>query len=195
MPAPNFADFQQELNGRAEDGCKESRKLQLKLAATFQYGIFNRTQPNFLGDKLVRVDLSKLPPELGAIAAEALIKQLMDTHRLMGEIDQPRTFIFIDEAKELKNSPSLDRIECDGRKFGFGAVVASQSEQHFSKEILLNSASKIVLPVDQTEVKKVASKFRFDEKRIAVLQPLQALVRLGTTAAFCNITPYYRRVA
>ncbi|HEY9874484.1 MAG TPA: type IV secretion system DNA-binding domain-containing protein [Candidatus Obscuribacterales bacterium] len=193
-PAPNFKDVEAVINQRTEDGCKESKKLQLKLAATFQYGVFNKKQPDLYANKLTRLDFSKLPPELGAIASEAVLKQLMDSHRLKGETDQQRTFAFIDEVKELKNSPTIDRIFDDGRKYGLGAAVASQSEQHFSKEILLNAATKIVLAVDQTEVKKVSSKFRFDEKRVAVLQPLQALVRLGATAAFVHIKPYYQRI-
>jgi hypothetical protein len=192
---PNFADVQSELIIRteSEEGCKDSEKLLLKLGATFQYGVFSKPQPGLLGG-LVRVDLSKLPPEIGAIAAEAVLKQLMDSHRLMGECDSPRTFTFVDEAKELKGSPSLNRVLADGRKYGLGAGIGSQSERHFSPDILGNSSTKIVLAVDQTEVKKVATKFRFDEKRIAVLQPLQALVRIGATASYCDIDPYYRRM-
>ena len=193
---PSFADVEGELTSRTEDeeGCKDSERMLLKLAATFQYGVFSRTQPGFLGG-LVRIDLSKLPPEIGAIAAEALIKQIMDSHRLMGECDSPRSFLFADESKELKGSPSLDRVLADGRKYGLGSGIASQSERHFSPDILANASTKIVLPVDQTEVKKVATKFRFDEKRIATLQPFQALVRIGTTASYCEIDPYYQRVA
>jgi hypothetical protein len=65
--------------------CKESQKLKLKLASTFQYGIFSRLQPR-LTEKLIRIDLSKLPPELSAIAAESLAHQLMNQHKLLGEI-------------------------------------------------------------------------------------------------------------
>lgn len=191
---PNFSDFQDEIDSRAEDGCKESQKLRLKLAATFQYGIFSRPQPDWLATQLTRIDLSKLPPEIGAIAAESLAKQMMDNHRLDGEVATPRTFIMIDEAKELKGSPSLDRILADGRKYGLGVLLASQSERHFSLDILSNSACKIVLSVDQTEVKKVSSKFRFDEKRVATLQPLDALIRIGTTAIASKIIPYYQRI-
>ncbi|WP_253276438.1 type IV secretory system conjugative DNA transfer family protein [Synechococcus sp. PCC 6312] len=122
---PNFSHVQTELNQRCKNGCKESQKLILKLAATFTYGIFNRANMPF-DHPLIRVDMQKLPPEIGAIAAESLAKQLMDSHRLYGEAPSPRTFIFIDEAKELSKSPALDRIVCDGRKYGLNLVVASQ---------------------------------------------------------------------
>lgn len=195
--SPTFSDFQFLLNQRAqrtEQPCKESAKLLLKLMATFTYGVFNR--PAFRLDiPLVRVDLSKLPPEVGAIAADALAKQLMDNHRLQGECAAPRTYLFIDEAKELSKSPALDRIVCDGRKYGLNLVLASQSERHLSPDVLSNSATKIVLPVDQVEVEKVSKKFRFDSQKVAKLQPLQALCRFGTEAKLTSIIPYFRRVS
>jgi ABC-type dipeptide/oligopeptide/nickel transport system ATPase component len=44
---PDFSDLQQVIEGRIENGCKESVKLKLKLAATFNYGVFSRHQPDF----------------------------------------------------------------------------------------------------------------------------------------------------
>lgn len=194
---PTFADLEQALNERAEDGCKESQKLKLKMAATFQYGIFSRRQPS-LKEKLIRIDLSKLPPAIGAIAGESLARQLMDNHRLQGEIKGklPRTYLMIDEAKEMPrtSNSACDRIIADGRKYGFGLILASQSERHLSLDVIGNSATKIVLPVDQTEVKKVSGKFRFAENRVAQLTPLIALCRFGTHAEQVAILPYYQRV-
>lgn len=195
---PTFADVEQELTTRSqEEDCKESKKLRLKLAATFQYGVFSRSQFP-LTDPLIRVDLSKLPPAIQAIAAEALAKQLMDNHRLLGEISGklPRTFLGIDEAKEMPNGKgsTCDRIIADGRKYGLALLLASQSERHLSADVIGNSSTKIVLPVDQTEVGKVAKKFRFAEGKVAGLQPLQALCRFGTEAKVVEIVPYYERV-
>jgi hypothetical protein len=197
--APSFGEVERELRYRDEqEDCKESKRLRLKLAATFQYGVFSR--PQFpLDAPLIRVDLSKLPPALQSIAAESLAKQIMDNHRLRGEVSGkiPRTFLGIDEAKEMPNGrgSACDRIMADGRKYGLALVLASQSERHLSLDVIGNSSTKIVLPVDQTEVARVAKKFRFAEQKIAGLQPLQALVRLGTEAKLVQIVPYYVRVA
>jgi TraM recognition site of TraD and TraG len=193
---PNFADLEMAIEDRiANDGCKESGKLKLKLAATFQYGIFSREQPDFTA-KHSRLDLSKLPPEIGAIAAESLAWQLMNRHRLQGESEGklPQTYLFVDEAKELKHSPACDRIIADGRKYGLSLVLASQSERHLSADIIGNSSTKIVLPVDSCEVKKVASKFRFAENKLARLTELTALCRFGKNAEEVKILPYYQRV-
>ena len=122
----------------------------------------------------------------------------MNQHRLQGEIQGklPRTYLFIDEAKEMPkvSGSACDRIIADGRKYGLALVLASQSERHLSLDVIGNSATKIVLPVDQTEVKKVARKFRFAEQKVAQLKPLTALCRFGTKATFAEILPYYQRI-
>ena len=194
---PTFADVRNEIESRVEDGCKESVKLQLKLAATFQYGIFDKPQPS-LDAQIIRFDLSALGkvPGLSAIAAEALAKQLMDSHRIKGEIEGkiPRTFLIVDEAKEIKNSQSIRIIYGDGRKFGLNAILASQRDAEISDEAIANSATKVVLAIDQSEVKRVARRFRFAENIVAQLQPLEALVRIGTIGERCKIKPFYERV-
>jgi type IV secretory pathway TraG/TraD family ATPase VirD4 len=120
----------------------------------------------------------------------------MDSHRLCGEVEGkiPRMYLFIDEAKEMSKSPALNRIIADGRKYGLNLVLASQSERHLSADVLGNAATKIVLPVDQMEVKKVSVKFRFAEQKVAQLIPLTALCRFGTEVRFTEIIPYYRRI-
>jgi energy-coupling factor transporter ATP-binding protein EcfA2 len=194
---PTFADVKREIETRVEDGCKESVKLQLKLAATFQYGIFDKPQPS-LDAQTIRFDLSALGkvPGLSAVAAESLAKQLMDSHRIMGEIEEkiPRTFLIVDEAKEIKNSQSIRIIYGDGRKFGLNAILASQRDAEISDEAIANSATKVVLAIDQSEVKRVARRFRFAETIVAGLQPLEALVRMGTVGERCKIKPFYERV-
>ena len=203
LTPPNFSHLQEMIRQQAEDGDKDAQKLELKLEATFQYGIFSRPQlPLLSAGGILRIDLSKLPTYIGAIAGESLATQLLVSHKLMGDVKDSgeevglRTFIFIDEAKEMpkKDYSAMSRIMADGRKFGLGLVVASQSERHLSPDVIGNSATKIVLPVDQTEVKKVSNKFRFSESKVADLQPLQALIRMGKSAIASSIIPYYQRM-
>jgi hypothetical protein len=196
-PSPTFADVERVIEECADGGNKEAARLRLKLLATFQYGVFSRPQPELVA-RHTRIDLSKLPPSIAAIAAESLARQLLAAHRLAGEIEGklPRTFLIIDEAKEMPatRGSACDRIVADGRKFGLAVVLASQSERHLSLDVIGNSATKIVLPVDQTEVRKVANKFRFAEARVAALKPLVALCRFGTVAVQARIWTYFERV-
>ncbi|AFZ61347.1 ATP-binding protein [Anabaena cylindrica FACHB-243] len=193
---PTFQHLRDEIEARIQDGCKESNKLALKLAAMFEYGIFNKPQPN-LNLPIIRFDLSALGkvPGLSAIATEAIIKQLMDSHRIAGEIEDkiPRTFIIIDEAKEVKNSKTLNIILADGRKYGLCCILASQRDCELSKEVIANTSTKIILMLDQTEVKAVSNRFRFSANLVAQLQPLEALVRMGSDGIKTSIKPFYER--
>ena len=49
--------------------------------------------------------------------------------------------------------------------------------------------------MDSSEVKKVSSKFRLSEKKVAHLTPLTAICRFGKQAELVEILPYYRRIA
>ncbi|AIE76317.1 ATP-binding protein [Synechocystis sp. PCC 6714] len=189
---PNFSDLENLLEEMAGED-KEAEKLRLKLSTIFEYGIFNKSQP--LNQTLTRWNLSKLPPQLQAIAGDALAQQLMNDHRLSGEhgIPTPKTVLFIDEAKELGHSKALDRIAADGRKYGLGLWVASQSSRHISKDVLTNTFTKLILPVDSSELPVTARTFRFSEEAIANLNPLESLVRFGKNANKVNVTPYYQR--
>lgn len=192
---PTFADLESRLEELAGEEDKDCKKLLLKMRATFTYGIFNRVQPKFT-EPLIRINLSKLPPELQSVASESLLTQIMNNHRLSGEIEGkiPKTYVFVDEVKELKGSAILDRIFADARKYGLGLGIGSQTERHISLDLIGNSSTKIVLPVDQTEVKKVSNKFRFGESVLAGLVPLTALVRMGTKPYLVPILPFYKRV-
>jgi tRNA-binding EMAP/Myf-like protein len=194
---PTFADLEAELETRMEDGCKDSEKLLLKMAATFKYGIFSKPQPS-LNFPLIRFDLSALAkvPGLSAIAAETLLKQLLDSHKLKGEIKDktPLSYVIIDECKEVKSSETLARISAEARKFGLCAIVASQRDAHISGEVLANSSLKVVLAIDETEIASVKKRFRFSESMIASLQPLEALVRMDGDGMKTKILPYYLRI-
>lgn len=194
---PTFADLELELQSRIEDGCKDSEKLLLKMAATFKYGIFSKPQPS-MSFPIIRFDLSALSkvPGLAAIASETLLKQLLDSHKLMGEVEDkiPRSYILIDECKEIKSSQTLIRICAEARKFGLGAIIASQLDADISNEVLANSSTKIVLAVDQVEVNKVSRRFRFALPLVSSLQPLEALVRMDNDGHHIKIKPFYERI-
>ena len=191
--SPNFSHVKDELEFRAEEGDKEASKMLLKLSAFFEYRIFSRAQP--INQPLTRWNLSKLPPELQSIAADAIATQLMNDHRLNGEwrFDNPKTVLFIDEAKELANSKALNRIAADGRKYGLGLWVASQRPSHITGDVLSNTFTKIVLPVDSSDLVKTSKTFNFSADILASLKPLEALVRFGKDAHRLNVVPYYMR--
>ncbi len=82
----------------------------------------------------------------------------------------------------------------DAFALGLGSGVGSQKRKDMSDDVIMNSSTKIVLAVDQTEVKKIAKDFRFAEGLVSQLQPLEALVRMGNNAEKCKIKPFYERI-
>jgi Helicase HerA, central domain len=57
---PHLGDLQDAIDCRVEGGCKDAKALQIKLVATFQYGVFSRPQIDLSAGKLVRVDSIRL---------------------------------------------------------------------------------------------------------------------------------------
>jgi hypothetical protein len=76
---------------------------------------------------------------------------------------------------------------------GCTPILASQRDSELSKEVIANTSTKIVLMVDQTEVKAVSNRFRFSPNIVGQLQPLEALVRMGTEGIKTSIKPFYER--
>jgi len=189
---PTFHDLEQALIAQEAAGCKESAKILLKLQITFEFRIFSR-QSIPITTGINRVDLSSLPQEIAVIAANALIAQQMNRHRIAGE-SPLKTFIAVDEAKKLPQSSACDLVMREGRKYGIHLMLASQSDRHLSEDVLANSSTKIVLPVDPSEVNRVAKTFRFDPNRLAKLKQFEALVRMGTSAFQTRITPFFERI-
>jgi type IV secretory pathway VirB4 component len=199
LEAPNVKDLENIISLRIEDGCKESGKLYLKLKTIFEYAIFSRKQPDLYSGGIIRFDLSLLAkaPTLQSIAAQILCKQLYDHSRILGEMNSkiPRYFIFIDEAKEVRGEMIIDRIIADGRKYGLALWLASQRPVHISAEVISNSQTKIILPVDSTDINSTSRQFRFSPDEVASLTPLVALIRLGQKGSKVRILPFYQRVA
>lgn len=193
---PNFEDLQQAIANAEEEGVKGTAELNLKLATLFTYGIFSR--PQFPIERLTRIDLSKLPEEVAALAAETIARQLLNQHRLDGETGSklPKTYLVIDECKVMpKGSKSAcSRIAADGRKFGLALMVASQSERHMDADVIGNCSTHVVLPVAPMETNKVSKKFRVNPRALAMLKRLMALVRTGPDLQGVKIQPFYERI-
>ena len=71
------------------------------------------------------------------------------------------TFIILDESKLIlptgndKESPYniLNRIVTEARKFGLGLIIVSQRPEHFSNEIISSIFTKIILNINENDVK------------------------------------------
>jgi hypothetical protein len=129
------------------------------LRGLFGHPVFNRKQ-NLSIEKLVtdgaRLDLAKLPDGVRYIITETLLRRVFTALKLRGSIpvkpaidkERFRLFLVIDEAKLITmggGSDIVTRLANEGRKFGMGLVMASQSVEHFQPDIRNNAASMLVL--------------------------------------------------
>jgi hypothetical protein len=179
-PPPSMAHVEQMLLERTQGGCKDSKKLNFKFATLFQSTIYSKPSPPLHQDKLIRLDISKLPQFLATATAESIARHLYLSHKLRGESRSsvPYTFLMVDEAKEMLRPGMSDAIAQDGRKFGLGLWMATQSLRHLSSEVLANSSTKVILPIDASELRRTATRLNVSAEHLAALSPGQALLRI-----------------
>lgn len=114
-------------------------------------GIFKGSPPPF--DETVavwRYDLSALSQVEQVLFADCLLEDLFIEAKRRGLAGGPDTFVVIDEAHLFVSDEGdhiLNRLIKEGRKFGIGVILSSQSFEHFSTDILTSSAVRLVLGV------------------------------------------------
>lgn len=138
-------------------------------------GIFNGGGVGFdPSKKIFRFDLRTLSLDEKKIFIETMAKKIYDHSISLGITDRAREIMVIDEASDFvdKDKDSVyNKIAVGSRKYGLGMVLASQSLHHFSDDILMNTAMKIVLGIDNLYTKQTADKIRVKEDQIKYLKP------------------------
>jgi DNA helicase HerA-like ATPase len=112
-----------------------------------------------------------------------------------------RTMLVIDEAKLLalrgKGDPLgvLNRLATEARKYGLGLLLASQDLEHFTRDILTNVATKLVLMHAETAIRTTAGRLLLEKGQLQALrEPFVGLVKLGGGGwRRVRVRPYYER--
>jgi hypothetical protein len=183
-PPPTFTQLVQVLEEWREDKRVGADSLLDIARAVFSHKVFNRAEHLPIEDllsKSVRLNLSKLPEDVRIIAAETVLKSIFRALMARGPIpDAPvddserfRAVVILDEARIFTSGGgrTLDVIFCEARKFGLGAVVATQRADHLSADIRGNAASWLVLrPQNEAEAKAVAPDIGVDSEQLLRLK-------------------------
>jgi hypothetical protein len=193
---PSFSDLEQVLQERILADPKDARLqgLRTRLQPAFGFRIFSKPQvPLTLLDPdagdacLLRVELTRLPTCLQALAADTLLRQILRRRQLAGPASSVWLYLLIDEAKLCtplrKDDPQgiLNRTVTEGRKFGIGLVVSTQQAAHLGRDLLTNSFTKILMRVDETEIAATSRRFRVGEELLQSLrEPGEALVHFAS---------------
>jgi hypothetical protein len=162
-----------------------------RLSTLESSGVFKPNRPPFTEGSSVRVyGLKALSADEQRIFVDILLEDLFFEARRRGERPSTETFIVIDEAHKFVSEEDdhiLNVIVKEARKFGVGLVLASQSLTHFPDDVVANTATKIILGIDEMFHEAMARKIRIDPKQIGGIKPHRtALVQVKVKGDLSN---------
>jgi energy-coupling factor transporter ATP-binding protein EcfA2 len=202
---PTFADLEALLE---EDiaGKKNSERLQAlktKISPVFDCKVFSKPALPINAKGITRIDMSRLGLDIQFLASDVLLRQLFREAMLAGEAAEGdlRYLFVIDEAKLLvsrgKDDPLgiINRLATEARKYGVGLLLASQDLEHFSRDILNNVATKLVLMHSETAIRATASKLLLEKEQLQALkEPFVGLAKFGGSGwKRVKVQPYFAR--
>jgi DNA helicase HerA-like ATPase len=127
---------------------------------------------------VLRLDVSKLPWELQRLVAEFVLLQVFKREMLLGHRERVERFVVIDEAKlamprrgaAASQWAIVNRVVSEGRKYGIGIIMATQSAEHLTPDVRRNIGTKLLLRHDETEL--WATRRRFPGVEVGLLRTL-----------------------
>lgn len=104
------------------------------------------------------IDLHRLADvEMVQLAAGAFVlRKLYKDMFGWGEADRLRLMVVLDEAHRLAQDRTLPKLMKEGRKFGIGVLVASQSLADFHEDVRNNVGTRVVFRTNYPESRRVA---------------------------------------
>ncbi|MFI5296236.1 MAG: ATP-binding protein [Thermodesulfovibrionales bacterium] len=153
----------------------------------YHTGLFKNTPPMFAKTKPVWLyDIASLGKNEAGYLVEIYLYKVFSRSRQAGisPYAAVRQIFCIDEAQRYISSESdhiINTAVREGRKYGLSLVFASQNVDNFSKDIVSNCATKILLGIDETDHARVAKKFGLKVSQLKAIEPQHtALVQIKT---------------
>lgn len=116
-------------------------------------GIFKGRSPDFdAGVPVWRYDIKALSRGEQQMFMAGFLEELFFAAKARGIVSRPDTYIVIDEAAiACDEDPDhiLNVMIREVRKFGIAIILASQTFSHYTDDLVMSSATKIVLGVDE----------------------------------------------
>lgn len=120
-----------------------------RLEALDMSGIF-KGNPAPFSDRMCihNYNIKSLDVKEQQLFVDCILERIYVGAKRRGESDGPMEFVFLDEADSFTTDDPdhiINRLVKEMRKFGIGMVLGGQSFEHFSNDLLTNSAVKVVL--------------------------------------------------
>ena len=179
-----FADAVEQV----ESGAK-GKNARNRLNPITDFGLFkdeakSSFDPTGDGHGLI-VDLSRISLESVQQAGAAFIlRKIYRSSFLWGESSVMKLGVVLDEAHRLAKDKTLPKLMKEGRKYGISVIVASQSTDDFSKDVLANAGTKIAFRTNYPASKTVAGFLRGRTGQDLSLQ----IEQLGVGEAYVSTT-------
>jgi len=131
------------------DSADAVKSLFDRIEALERVGIFRGHPPPFDdGVPVWDYDIKALSDDEKQLFVDTLLERIFIEAKARGEALGPDTWIVIDEA-HLFVTPDgehiINRLVKEARKYGIGLILASQAFVHFSDDLLMSAATKLVL--------------------------------------------------
>jgi hypothetical protein len=170
-----FADASKYTDAENLEGVLDRIRLLRSL------GICDSNPPPF-GDALIRDhQIGSLKLEFQRMLVFSRCEQIFQACKDAGKTDTLRRVILVDEGSDFySDDPAnpLNRIAKQGRKFGLGLVIASQSPTHFSEDFLTSCGTIMLLSIHSKFWKMAATQLNIDVNTIMAMRPKEALALL-----------------
>lgn len=174
LPPPYLYEVEKRLSELVEDDTYPQRKvvanLQAHISDFFEYNIFRPDGQKFhwkdeiKNNKVVILQLSGMPERLRKIITEFLLWDMFSY--FVSEGEKPlHCFVVLDEAHNLsfQADTPIDKILRESRKFGLGAILATQQLEDLSDTVYTNTDTKMIFQVTIEKnkyISKIASKIK-----------------------------------
>jgi DNA helicase HerA-like ATPase len=140
----------------------QARNVSARCRALLEFDLFRPTPGAGELHDLLRsgavIDLHRLADvEVLQLAAGAFVlRKLYKDMFTWGEADRLRLIVVLDEAHRLAQDKTLPKLLKEGRKFGIGVLVASQSLGDFHEDVRNNVGAKVIFRTNHPESGRVA---------------------------------------
>lgn len=150
-----------------------------RLQGLLESGVMRSNPPDWRGAAVRVYKVGSLSDDdrklLFYTRAQAILRESMDA----GKTDQLRRIVLVDEGhlyySEDGDNP-INRIAKEGRKFGLGLVVGSQSPTHFSEDFLTNCGSIFLLGIHENYWDMAARKLNLSKDLLTSVRPREILL-------------------